>query len=224
MNFFHYFWTASFIVKFVMLVLLSASFYSWVIIVEQCLYFRWVKSSSTQFEHQFAKSPALTDFYKQVKNNNEHNPLETIFLANIQTWFHHKRYAGTHVDDLMDYTRRNSQSTQTAIIDHLEKHISILATIGSVSPYVGLLGTVWGIMVAFQSLGAVQQATISMVAPGISEALIATAMGLFAAIPSVIAYNRFTHAIELYIHRFQPFEDKLIARLKNELSNSVDEK
>jgi biopolymer transport protein TolQ len=227
-SFFHYFWAASFIVKLVMLLLLSASFYSWKIIVEQVLYFRWIKESSAQFEHQFSAITSFNDFYKKIKSKNEHNPLETIFLANIQTWFQMKRSTGITLNELADHTRKSSQSTQVAVTDGLEKHISLLATIGSVSPYVGLLGTVWGIMTAFQSLGTVQQATIAMVAPGISEALIATAMGLFAAIPAVIAYNRFIHIIEHYTHRFQPLEDKLIAKLKEEqrknASISMEEK
>jgi biopolymer transport protein TolQ len=120
----------------------------------------------------------------------------------------------------MDGTRRAMRATYQREMDNLESHLSFLATVGSVSPYVGLFGTVWGIMNSFRGLSNVSQATIAHVAPGIAEALIATAMGLFAAIPAVIAYNRFSHRVNAYEARLQRFADKVHSQIGRELERS----
>ena len=133
--------------------------------------------------------------------------MERIFVAGFGEYSKHP--PGTDIDMVMDSTRRAMQATYQREMDRLETHLSFLATVGSVSPYVGLLGTVWGIMNSFRSLSNISQATIAHVAPGIAEALIATAMGLFAAIPAVIAYNRYVSDAEKLATRFESFMEEL---------------
>ncbi|HRA23960.1 MAG TPA: protein TolQ, partial [Usitatibacteraceae bacterium] len=135
--------------------------------------------------------------------------MERIFEAGFKEFLKLKGRAGADVSALMDGTRRAMKATLQREVDALESHLSFLATVGSVSPYIGLFGTVWGIMNAFRGLSNVAQATLAQVAPGIAEALVATAIGLFAAIPAVIAYNRFAHDIDRLAGRYESFMEEL---------------
>ena len=135
--------------------------------------------------------------------------MERIFESGFREFIKHNRQSGSDVGAVMDGTRRAMRATYQREMDRLESHLAFLATVGSVSPYIGLFGTVWGIMNSFRGLSNVTQATIAHVAPGIAEALIATAMGLFAAIPAVIAYNRYAHNIDRLSTRFESFMEEL---------------
>ena len=142
------------------------------------------------------------------RNGRSRAQLELIFEAGFREFLKLRKQAGVTVTVIMDGARRAMRASYQRELDGLESHLAFLATVGSVSPYVGLFGTVWGIMLAFQNLSSVAQATLAQVAPGIAEALIATAMGLFAAIPAVVAYNRYTHDIDRLSNRMESFMEE----------------
>jgi biopolymer transport protein TolQ len=203
-----YFFSASSVVKFVMFILLSASIMSWVIIFQQGLYLRWAKRHLDKFEERFWKSTDLTQLYNELANKEDMQGLELIFLSGFREFAKLCKKPGVGADAVLAGAQRAMRVAHMHVMDELEMNLPFLATVGSTSPYVGLFGTVWGIMTAFQALGHVEQATISMVAPGISEALVATAMGLFAAIPAVIAYNRYMNTVERLLNRYDAFEEE----------------
>lgn len=209
---------ASVIVKCVIFLLFAASITSWTIIIERIRFYKkkWVDTKT--FEDRFWSGIAMSDLYQSVKQNDDAQPgLPTVFSAGFET-FHKLQTAGKqHPDAMMDGVQRAMQIVENDIADQLEQPLTLLSTIGSMSPYVGLFGTVWGIMAAFQALGAMQQASIAAVAPGISEALITTALGLFAAIPAAIAYNRFTQQVARLLNRVEIFS----AELTNILQRAV---
>ena len=205
-----YFLHASVVVKCVMLLLAGASIFSWAYILQRLFYLKDVNQSSGQFEQEFWSGEDLSKLYadgSQQKNSPE--GLEAIFQAGFKEFVRfRKQQPHANSEIMMDNTRRAMRAAQMREQDKLEANLSFLAIVGSTSPYVGLFGTVWGIMTAFRALADVQQATISMVAPGIAEALIATALGLFAAIPAVIAYNRFVTEIGRMSNRFDAFQEE----------------
>jgi len=190
MSFFSLFWQASFIVQLVMLLLLVMSVMSWLLIFERRGLLNRNKSGAKRFEDKFWSGVDLNRLYQESSARKDNlMGMELIFHSGFKEF---ARLRGNEGEAVMDGTYRAMRVSLSREVDRLENNLSVLATIGSISPYIGLFGTVWGIMNSFIALGEVQQATLSMVAPGIAEALIATAMGLFAAIPAVIAYNRFT--------------------------------
>ncbi len=202
--------SASLPVQLVMAVLLIASFMSWWYIFRKLFTIREEIKLSDEFEHIFWKGADLNELYQSVVNARySAGSMERIFESGFREFIKHNRQSGTDVGAVMDGTRRAMRATYQREMDRLESHLSFLATVGSVSPYVGLFGTVWGIMNSFRGLSNVTQATIAHVAPGIAEALIATAMGLFAAIPAVIAYNRYAHNIDRLSTRFESFMEEL---------------
>jgi biopolymer transport protein TolQ len=204
-----YFTHASIIVQAVMLILIGASIFSWTYILQRGTYLRNIKKSASKFEKAFWSGEDLTQLYADGgKNRGSSEGLEAIFYAGFKEFQRFRKQAGATMTLIMENTRRAMQVAQMREQDKLETHLPFLAIVGSTSPYVGLFGTVWGIMTAFRALASVQQATISMVAPGIAEALIATALGLFAAIPAVIAYNRFITDIGRLMNRFDAFEEE----------------
>jgi len=205
-----YFLAAGPVVKFVMLILFFASFVSWVFIFQRWFFLRWLRKSLNLFENKFWHAENLTELYKNISAKKNINGFEKIFCAGFKEFAHLNNKQNVAHGSVIESVQRAMRVAHTHEADNLEKHLPFLATVGSVSPYVGLFGTVWGIMMAFQALGHVQQATISMVAPGISEALIATAMGLFAAIPAVIAYNRYTNAVDRILNRYAAFEEEFL--------------
>lgn len=199
---------ASLVVQLVMLVLLTASIYSWTIIIGKWRLIRRARQAANDFEKRFWAANDLSEFYsKSVKTPKQvgENSLESIFEAGFKDFVRLRKDNELAPAVIMEGVQRSMRVALNREIDVLETHLPFLATVGSTSPYIGLFGTVWGIMNSFRALGNAKQATLSMVAPGIAEALIATAIGLFAAIPAVIAYNRFVDEVERLTGRYEAF-------------------
>lgn len=183
---------ASLLVKLVMLLLLAMSIYSWTLIFSRSRMLSGAQASLVNFEGRFWSGQDLSRLYKETAARSERIVGgEKIFYSGFKEFSRLHRMPGRNVESVTEGAHRTMRVTLSRELDELESGLPALATIGSISPYIGLFGTVWGIMSSFIALGEVQQATLAMVAPGIAEALIATAMGLFAAIPAVMAYNRF---------------------------------
>jgi biopolymer transport protein TolQ len=200
---------ASFVVKVVMVLLLAVSFLSWMFIFQKWFSIRRAARQTEQFEREFWSGNDLNALYQGAVNNRHSiGSLERIFEAGFREFAKLRGQRGTDPSDMVDGARRAMRATFQREMDFLERHLSFLASTGSVSPYVGLFGTVWGIMHAFRALENVQSATLQQVAPGIAEALVATAIGLFAAIPAVVAYNRYSHDIDRLANRFQSFMEE----------------
>ena len=202
---------ASIVVKVVMLLLLVVSFMSWMFIFQKWFSIRRAAAQTDKFEREFWSGNDLNALYQGAVNQRHTiGSLERIFEAGFREFakLRSGQRAGTDASDMVDGARRAMRATFQREMDFLERHLAFLASTGSVSPYVGLFGTVWGIMHAFRSLANVQQATLAQVAPGIAEALVATAIGLFAAIPAVVAYNRYSHDIERLANRFESFMEE----------------
>jgi len=201
---------ASLVVKAVMLLLLAVSFLSWMFIFSKWFNIRRARAQTELFEREFWGGGDLNLLYQGAVNNRHTiGSLERIFESGFREFTKLRNQRGTTDPSVMvDGARRAMRATHQREMDHLERHLAFLASTGSVSPYVGLFGTVWGIMHAFRSLANVQQATLAQVAPGIAEALVATAIGLFAAIPAVVAYNRYSHQIDRLAIRFESFMEE----------------
>lgn len=197
---------ASLVVKLVILLLLVVSFLSWTFIFSKWIAIRRARAQTEQFERDFWSGNDLNLLYQGAVNaRHTIGSLERIFEAGFREFTKLRNQRGNDASALVEGAERAMRATYQREMDLLERHLAFLASTGSVSPYVGLFGTVWGIMHAFRSLANVQQATLSQVAPGIAEALVATAIGLFAAIPAVVAYNRFSHDIDRLSIRFESF-------------------
>lgn len=206
-----YFFHAGLVVKSVMLILLGASIFSWSYIFQRGVALRSTRLAAGAFERAFWSGEDLSKLYGDSgKSKEAQEGLESIFHAGFKEFQRFRKQTGATLDAMIENTKRAMHVAQMREQDRLETHLPFLAIVGSTGPYVGLFGTVWGIMQAFTALANVQQATISMVAPGIAEALIATALGLFAAIPAVIAYNRFLTDIGRLMTRFDAFEEEFI--------------
>jgi biopolymer transport protein TolQ len=200
---------ASVVVKIVMSLLLLASVVSWTIIFQRWFFLGDAKDRARKFEAKFWSGIELHNLYASLDaHRQEANGLARIFCSGFEEFSRLSRQKGIVPDAIMEGTERAMRIALAQEVDKLEQNLPFLATVGSTSPYVGLFGTVWGIMTSFRALGVVQQATIAMVAPGISEALIATAMGLFAAIPAVIAYNRFVSQAERLANYYENFKEE----------------
>lgn len=216
---------ASLLVQLVMALLLTVSLTSWTYIFRKMFAIRAARGQTDEFERNFWSGGNLNALYQDAANGkrggNKTGALERIFEAGMSEY--HKTKASLaakgalDVGILVDGARRAMRAAYQREMDALESHLSFLASVGSVSPYVGLLGTVWGIMNAFRGLANVQQATLAAVAPGIAEALIATAIGLFAAIPAVVAYNRYTHDIDRLAIRFESFIEEFSNILQRQI-------
>jgi biopolymer transport protein TolQ len=198
---------ASLIVQFVMALLVGASVVSWAIIFRKRTLLNAERLAADRFEEQFWSGGDLSALYKSLEAGSP-SGMSGVFVAGFREFSRLRKQAGIAGAQLLEGSRRAMRVAQLRETDRLEQNLSTLATIGSTSPYVGLFGTVWGIMSAFQGLGNVQQATLAMVAPGIAEALIATAMGLFAAIPAVIAYNRYADQVGRLELRYDAFMEE----------------
>ena len=198
---------ASPIVQFVMALLVAASVVSWAIIFRKQQLLKAERLAADRFEDQFWSGGDLAALYKTLEAGSP-SGMAGVFVAGFREFSRLRRQSGLGSGQLLEGSRRAMRVAQLRETDRLEQNLSTLATIGSTSPYVGLFGTVWGIMSAFQALGNVQQATLAMVAPGIAEALIATAMGLFAAIPAVIAYNRYADQVGRLELRYDAFMEE----------------
>lgn len=207
---------ASFLVKLVMLSLLAISLYSWLLIFRKREELSQAKIDADSFEDKFWSGNELNKLYENIAST--HPPsrgMEGIFEVGFKEFVRLKKSA-PEPGLVLEGAQRVMRISLAREIDQLEMSLPFLATAGSISPYIGLFGTVWGIMNSFRALGNVQQATLAMVAPGIAEALIATAMGLFAAIPAVIAYNRYSHEVERLINRYDTFLEEFSSILQRQ--------
>ena len=211
---------ASLLVKFVMLVLLFASIASWALIIRKRREMLDAKKAASQFEDRFWSTEDLTELFNKVSAQRyPATGMARMFEAGFKEYARLRKRDGFTPSDVLEGAQRAMRIAQNRELETLETNLPFLATVGSVSPYIGLFGTVWGIMNSFQALGNVHQATLAMVAPGISEALIATAMGLFAAIPAVIAYNRFSSEIDRLFSRYDIFLEEFSAILQRQAVN-----
>jgi len=208
-----YFFQAGFVVKFVMFLLLVASLCSWTLIFQRAWFFKQCDQDYHAFIRRFWECSDLSKLFGDIDSNvDKRNGVAAIFHAGFKE-FVRTRKIGHVVIEPIQRVMMISHAKQT---ESLEAHLPLFASIGSIAPYVGLFGTVWGIMSSFQALGQAQQATIAMVAPGISEALVATALGLFTAIPAVIAFNRYSTRANTLLNRYDLFQDELIALIEEQ--------
>jgi biopolymer transport protein TolQ len=212
---------ASLLVKLVMLTLLAASLASWYLIVQRSLLLGRSERLLKDFLKRFRQQGDLAVLYREGSESTDSDAvLEQIFRAGYQEFAHLQRQPGVAPEAVIDGVERGLLVAIAEQEERLEKGLPFLATVGSVSPYIGLFGTVWGIMNSFIGLSQVQQATLSTVAPGIAEALIATAIGLFAAIPAVVAYNRFAARVATLSARLYAFGNELQGRLQRKLQGA----
>lgn len=208
---------ASLLVQLVMLLLLAASLVSWNMIFRKRLDMSRAQRAANEFEDQFWSGRDLVSMYNRINASQQTlSAMERIFQSGFKEFARLRNQAGFDAKSVLEGAQRAMRVALRREVDALENYLPFLATVGSTSPYVGLFGTVWGIMNSFRALGNVDQATLSMVAPGIAEALIATAMGLFAAIPAVIAYNRYTSAVERLTSRYDTFVEEFSAILQRQ--------
>ena len=209
LSFLHLILNANLLVQLVMLSLVITSFVSWTMIFNKRVMLSQAKKEADKFEGQFWELEDLSPLYKRISNSrNPATGMEKIFEAGYKEFARLRGQKNIQADAIIEGSQRAMRIAMNKEIDVLETNLSFLATVGSTSPYVGLFGTVWGIMNSFRALGNVQQASIALVAPGIAEALIATAMGLFAAIPAVISYKRYSNDVERLISRYDIFMDE----------------
>jgi len=205
---------ASLLVQFVMLLLMSASVTSWVLIFQRAKIIKLAQRTLNNFEEKFWSGIDLSQLYVDIKARlNANSGVENIFCSGLKEFTRLRQRAGVDPDAVMDGVQRSMRVALAREDEKLEAHLPFLATVGSTSVYVGLFGTVWGIMDSFRGLANVQQATLATVAPGMSEALVATAMGLFAAIPAVVAYNRFSARADALSARYETFAEEFTSVL-----------
>lgn len=211
---------ASFTVQLVMAILMLASMLSWYMIVQRFIYFRNARDEMYGFEERFWSGIDLSQLYREgnEKAADGHTILgmESIFRAGFKEFSRLAKQSGMDSEAVVEGSRRAMRVAMMREEERLEKHLAFLASVGSTSPYIGLFGTVWGIMHSFRGLANATQATLATVAPGISEALVATAMGLFAAIPAVLAYNRFAARVEVFSNRYDTFVDEFSSILSRQ--------
>jgi biopolymer transport protein TolQ len=209
---------ASWVVQAVVVLLLGVSIASWAAIFKKVVALKKVAALNDEFDKEFWSGTSLNDLFSGAAQNAKHSgPMERIFASGMREY---QKLRERHINDagtLLDGARRAMRASYQREVDAIESNLSFLATVGSVSPYVGLFGTVWGIMHAFTGLAALEQVTLAAVAPGIAEALVATAIGLFAAIPAVVAYNRFSHDIDRVANRLETFIEEFSNILQRNL-------
>jgi biopolymer transport protein TolQ len=208
---------ASFLVKFVMFILLMASVVSWVMIFQRGLYHRKASMAFFAFEKQFWSGVDLNQLFRQGNGRNDSEGIENIFRAGFKEFTRLRQQSGADPDAVMEGCQRAMRVALAREEEKLEANLPFLASVASVSPYIGLFGTVWGIMNSFRGLANVHQTTLATVAPGISEALVATAMGLFAAIPAVLAYNRYSARAEISLNNYRTFAEEFSAILHRQV-------
>lgn len=203
---------ADIVVQLIIILLLLASFWSWGIIFEKWMSYGNANRKANKFENDFWSAEALDTFYERLKKKRDRHPMSQIFMDAMEEWFRSRDDSGTsfkggssfklgtreRISQIMGVTRNRE-------LDRLERGLGFLATVGSSAPFVGLFGTVWGIMNSFQSIAVSKNTSLAVVAPGIAEALFATAIGLFAAIPAVIAYNKFSNALDKFAGKLENF-------------------
>jgi len=210
---------ASVMVQLVLLSLLLISIIAWTMIFQKWRVLKKAKDEANIFERRFWSGADLVDLYKALAQRKDAQGMAGIFEAGFREYAKLHKQPGMVSEAVLEGAQRAMRVTLNREVDRVEAGLPFLATVGSTSPYVGLFGTVWGIMNSFRALGQVEQATMAMVAPGIAEALIATAMGLFAAIPAVIAYNRFSYSVERLEARYDGFMEEFSNLLNRQVHN-----
>ena len=217
------FLSADWVVKAVMLVLLVASVWCWAIIFDKTLRFRRLQRRANQFEDEFWSGGSLEELYERV-GYQPTDPMTAVFAAAMREWQRSSAkglvYSESGRSGLRDRLERVMQVTVAREIERLERYMMFLASVGSTAPFVGLFGTVWGIMNSFQSIAVTKQTNLAVVAPGIAEALFATALGLIAAIPAVIAYNKLSNDLGRYAGRMETFAGEFIAILSRQIEET----
>tara|TARA_B100001123_G_C15129767_1_gene954809 strand:- start:119 stop:838 length:720 start_codon:yes stop_codon:yes gene_type:complete len=202
---------ADFIVKSVIIILILSSIWSWTIIVTKIISYRRLKQLESEFDEIFWSGNSFDDLYETF-NNNQNDPKSKIFCSAMEEWKKSKKVRSkmhsTNISSLKERMNRSMLVTFNKEIESLEKNLTFLATAGSTAPFVGLFGTVWGIMNSFQSIAIAQNTNLAVVAPGIAEALFATALGLFVAIPAVVAYNKISSDLSKYFLSLESFIDQ----------------
>ena len=209
---------ASLVVQGVVALLVGVSIASWAAIIRNVMALKKVQNLNEEFDREFWSGTSLNDLAAGAAQNAKHSgPMERIFASGMREYQKLRERRITDAGALMDGARRAMRASDQREVDAIELNLSFLATVGSVSPYVGLFGTVWGIMHAFTGLASLEQVTLATVAPGIAEALVATAIGLFAAIPAVVAYNRFAHDIDRIANKLETFIEEFSNILQRNL-------
>jgi biopolymer transport protein TolQ len=212
---------ASWVVQAVVLVLMLVSVMSWAAIFRKLISLKEVKNLNEDFEREFWSGKSLNELFAAAQQNAKFSgPMERIFASGMREYQKLRERRITDSGLLMDGARRAMRASLQREMDAIESNLSMLASVGSVSPYVGLFGTVWGIMHAFTGLAALQQVTLAKVAPGIAEALVATAIGLFAAIPAVLAFNRFSRDIDRVANKLETFIEEFSNILQRNVGTS----
>ncbi|MCR9212140.1 MAG: protein TolQ [Proteobacteria bacterium] len=209
---------ADIVVQIVMIVLILASFWSWAIIIDKIMRFRRISADADEFENEFWSGGNLEDLYRRVGGSPD-NPLAMLFAAAMKEWSRSTekgidKHAHTGLQARIHQVMRVTIDRE---LERLEKYLGFLATVGSTAPFLGLFGTVWGIMNSFQSIAATKDTSLAVVAPGIAEALFATALGLVAAIPAVVAYNKFSNDLQRIVTRLEGFSGEFSAILSRQL-------
>ena len=213
---------ADIIVQIVMVLLISASFWCWAIIFEKILRFRRLQGQADQFEEAFWSGGSLEELYDGI-NEHPYDPMSSVFVAAMSEW---RRSASKGLGGITEKTgltqriERVMQVTMGREMDGLERHMTFLASVGSTAPFIGLFGTVWGIMNSFQAIAQSKDTSLAVVAPGIAEALFATALGLVAAIPAVVAYNKFSTDLARYASRLESFANEFSDILSREFEGT----
>ena len=210
------FLSAHIVVKIVMVGLLASSVWGWAVIVNKTVTFKNAKTEADEFEKAFWSGQHLDELY-QVLTQRTNQTLPAVFVAAMREWKRSIDGAKSLPGGVLMRVQRVMDNTITSEIDRLERRLMFLATVGSTAPFVGLFGTVWGIMSSFQSIAASNNTSLAVVAPGIAEALFATALGLLAAIPAVIFYNKFSHEVSRHIARLESFSNEFMAILSRQV-------
>ena len=209
---------ASFVVQVVMVILLTISISSWSAIIRKLMAIKHIKELNEEFERVFWSGTSLNELFAGANQNAKlSGPMERIFASGMREYQKLRERRITDPGTLMDGARRAMRASFQREMDSAESQLAFLATVGSISPYIVLFGTVWGIMHAFTGLASLQQVTLATVAPGIAEALVATAIGLFAAIPAVISYNRFAHDVDRIAIKLETFIEEFSNILQRNL-------
>ncbi|MEP6831716.1 MAG: protein TolQ [Rhizomicrobium sp.] len=214
---------AGIIVKTVMVLLLLSSLWSWAIIINKGIALSGLKRKAAKFEKVFWSGQSLDELYQQFSAHNDH-PMAAMFVAALREWRRAFEGGAPRESQITGVKERIDKAMSVTILretDGIERQLGFLATVGAVAPFIGLFGTVWGIMNSFTAIAARHDTTLAVVAPGIAEALFATALGLFAAIPAVIFYNRFINEIGRYANRLDAFADEFSAILSRQLEEKV---
>ena len=221
------FMQADFVVKAVILMLLFASFWSWAIVFEKLIKYRMLRNQSDSFEREFWSADALDQFHEKVRKRKNHHPMAVMFRAAMEEWFRSKQASqkmatsGSSIKiGVRDRIAQMMSVARNRELDKLETGLGFLATVGTSAPFIGLFGTVWGIMNSFQSIAVSKNTSLAVVAPGIAEALFATAIGLLAAIPAVIFYNKFSNELGRYAMRLDDFSTEFSTLISRQIDGS----